>query len=64
MSSPTRRPKGPLRDGIDEASAADIVWILNDPGLYRLLVNVRGWSVERYRDWMAASLQHELLPAR
>jgi AcrR family transcriptional regulator len=56
--------KGPLRDGIDEASAADIVWILNDPGLYQLLVNVRGWPVERYREWVTASLQHELLPAR
>lgn len=56
--------KGPLRDGIDEASAADIVWILNDPGLYHLLVNVRGWPVERYREWLAASLQHELLAAR
>jgi AcrR family transcriptional regulator len=56
--------KGPLRDGIDEASAADIVWILNDPGLYHLLVNVRGWPVERYREWLVASLQHELLAAR
>ena len=53
--------KGPLRDGIDPEGAADVVWVLNDPGLYHLLVNVRGWSAERYRDWVAASLQRELL---
>jgi AcrR family transcriptional regulator len=56
--------KGPLRDGIDAESAADIVWVLNDPGLYHLLVNVRGWPAERYREWLAASLQHELLGDR
>lgn len=56
--------KGPLRDGIDVESAADIVWVLNDPGLYQLLVNVRGWPAERYREWVAASLQHELLGDR
>lgn len=53
--------KGPLRDGIDPEDAADVVWVLNDPGLYHLLVNVRGWPAERYREWVAASLQHELL---
>src|SRR5450631_3090057 len=53
--------KGPLRDGIDEKSAADVVWVLNDPGLYHLLVNARGWPAERYREWLAAALQHELL---
>jgi AcrR family transcriptional regulator len=56
--------KGPLRDGIDEESAADIVWVLNDPGLYHLLVNVRGWPADRYREWVAASLQRELIGDR
>jgi hypothetical protein len=27
-------------------------------------VNVRGWPAERYREWVAASLQHELLGDR
>jgi hypothetical protein len=49
---------------IDPDEAADIVWVLVDPGLYQLLVNGRGWSKERYRDWLAASLQHELLGDR
>jgi AcrR family transcriptional regulator len=53
--------KGPLRDGIDVVGAADVVWVLNDPGLYHMLVNVRGWPAERYGEWLAAALQHELL---
>jgi AcrR family transcriptional regulator len=53
-----------LRHGIDEDRAADIVWVLNDPALYDLLVNGRGWSSEQYRDWVAAALRHELLGDR
>jgi AcrR family transcriptional regulator len=53
-----------LRHGIDVDRAADIVWVLNDPALYELLVNGRGWSNEQYRDWVAASLRHELLGDR
>lgn len=56
--------KGPLRAGIDVEAAADVVWALNDPGLYHLLVRVRGWPIERFRDWVAESLQHELLATR
>lgn len=39
-------------------------WVFNDPGLYYLLVKIRGWPAERYREWVAASLQHELLGDR
>ncbi len=53
--------KGPLRDGLDQDAAADIVWVLNDPGLYHLLAVVRGWPHERYRDWLASELRHHLL---
>lgn len=56
--------KGRLRDGLDEEAAADVVWVLTDPGIYHLLVNTRGWPAERFRDWLASSLQHELLGAR
>lgn len=56
--------KGRLREGLDEEAAADVVWILIDPGLYHRLVNVRGWPPERFRDWLASSLQHELLGGR
>jgi len=56
--------KGPLRDGLDRESAADVVWVLNDPGLFHMLVNVRGWPPDRYRRWLAYSLQRELLSDR
>jgi prophage antirepressor-like protein len=41
-----------------------IVVAATDAGLYHLLVNVRGWPAERYREWVAGSLQHELLGDR
>jgi AcrR family transcriptional regulator len=53
--------KGPLRDGLDPEVAADIVWVLIDPGLYHLLGNVRDWPHERFRDWLARELRHQLL---
>ena len=53
--------KGPLRPGIDPAAAADVVWILIDPGLHHLLVDRRGWSHETFRDWIASQLKRELL---
>lgn len=53
--------KGQLRVGLDPDEAADIVWILIDPGLYHLLANVRAWPHDRYRDWLAAQLRHQLL---
>jgi hypothetical protein len=30
--------------------------VLNSPLQYRLLVQQRGWPVERYRDWIATAL--------
>jgi AcrR family transcriptional regulator len=56
--------KGRLRDDIDAETAGDLVWVLNDPGLYHLLVERRGWTPERYETWLAATMQAQLLPAR
>src|SRR6185369_3186367 len=53
--------KGPLRPGLDPAAAADVVWILIDPGLHHLLVDRRGWSDESFRNWVAGQLVRELL---
>lgn len=55
--------KGPLRHDIDLEAAADIVWVLIDPGLFHLLVATRGWSPEQYAGWLASRLQDELLGA-
>jgi AcrR family transcriptional regulator len=52
---------GELRAGLDAKRAADIVWILNDPSLYGLLVFRQGWTETRFRDWLSDSLQRQLL---
>lgn len=50
-----------LRKGLSIATARDIVWVYNDPGLHHTLVTTRGWSLKRYRDWIADNLHHHLL---
>jgi AcrR family transcriptional regulator len=43
---------GALRDGLDVADAAEMLWTLNHPSVYYLLVYERGWSEERYERWL------------
>jgi AcrR family transcriptional regulator len=44
---------GRLRPGLPQAKAADIVWSMNSPEFYLLLVEQRGWSDQEYGDWLA-----------
>jgi AcrR family transcriptional regulator len=53
---------GPFRAGITEADAAAIVWSLTSPEMQRLLRVERGWTTERYREWLAQTLTRTLLP--
>ena len=53
--------KGALRDGLDVAHAAEMLWTLNHPSVYYLLVYERGWSEERYERWLADAFVHQLL---
>jgi AcrR family transcriptional regulator len=53
--------RGGIRAGLDAERAADVVWALNDPGLYVRLVHRRGWPPEAFRDWLAATLRAQLL---
>jgi AcrR family transcriptional regulator len=53
---------GPLRAGVSESDAAAIVWSLTSPEMHRLLRVVRGWTPERYREWLAQTLTRTLLP--
>jgi AcrR family transcriptional regulator len=57
------RARGGLRVGLDPGPAADAVWVLNDPGLYHLLVNQRGWAPPAFRDWLSAALRWQLMRA-
>jgi AcrR family transcriptional regulator len=50
-----------LRAGLDENDAADAVWVLNDPVHFCMLVIGRGWSEEKFQDWLTRSLEAELL---
>ncbi len=54
--------KGRLRTGVDREAAADIVWLLNDPGLYQMLVGRRAWTPGRYQAWLAETMIRQLLP--
>jgi AcrR family transcriptional regulator len=55
------RDLGPLREGLDERRAADVVWILNDPRLYGQLVLEQGWEVDAFRDWLTETMRDQLL---
>jgi AcrR family transcriptional regulator len=53
--------KGALDPRLDVETAADVLWALNHPSLYQLLVGDRGWTIDRYEDWLADSFCRELL---
>jgi AcrR family transcriptional regulator len=53
--------KGALRQGISVPEAADVLWSLNHPALYHLLVVERAWPLERYVAWLRDALTSQLL---
>jgi AcrR family transcriptional regulator len=53
--------RGALRPDLDRRKAADVVWVLNDPGLYQLLLHDRGWSPPQFQRWLADTLKSQLL---
>lgn len=57
--------RGALRDDLDQAAAADIIWALAAPSLYLQLVADRGWAPEDWAEFVAGALAAALLaPAR
>lgn len=53
---------GGLRDGLTVDDAADVLWSLNSPELYLLLVDQRGWDPPRYERFLADAWRRLLLP--
>ena len=53
--------KGALRADLDTADAVEIIWTLNHPSVYYLVVFERGWSEERYERWLADAFTCQLL---
>lgn len=46
---------------LPEQEAVDVLWTLMAPDLHTRLVRVRGWSRERYVDWLGGALRALLL---
>ena len=44
---------GELRPGLSVDEIADVVWSMNSPEFYSLLVTERGWSPEQFERWLA-----------
>ena len=55
------RDKQALVPGLDVARAADILWTLNHPSVWQLLVEERGWTPEQYEQWCADTACSQLL---
>jgi len=54
--------KAALRPGLDEGRAADVLWTLNHPGVWQLLVGLRGWTADEYERWSGDTAVAQLLP--
>jgi AcrR family transcriptional regulator len=57
----TLHDKGALRSGLGVDRGADIMWTLNHPELWHLLVGARGWSPEQYERWFGDTVCAQLL---
>ncbi len=55
------RDAGRLRPGLSHKTARDIFWMFTGGDVYRMLVRERGWSPQKYQDWLAGALVHSLL---
>jgi hypothetical protein len=56
--------QGALRPGLGVDQAADILWALNHPDLWHLLVGERRWTPEDWERWFCEASCRELLAAR
>jgi AcrR family transcriptional regulator len=53
--------KQALRPGLDITRATDILWTLNHPDLWLLLVGERGWTPRQWEEWFADTTCAQLL---
>jgi len=58
------RDAGALRSGLSHKTARDIFWMLTGGDVYRMLVRGRGWSPQKYQNWLADTLMRSLLRKR
>jgi AcrR family transcriptional regulator len=50
-----------LRPGLTEAEAADVLWALTSPEMVDRLTRRRGWTLDRYERWLAATMADALV---
>jgi AcrR family transcriptional regulator len=50
-----------LKPGLGVDGGTDVMWTLNHPSVYLLLVHERGWSMARYQRWLTDALRLQLL---
>jgi len=55
--------RGVLRTDLSQTEAADVLWSLTAPDVYRMLVVESRWTSDRYAEWMADALARLLLRA-
>jgi AcrR family transcriptional regulator len=55
------RNSGELRPGLSHQAARDIFWMFTGGDVYRMLVRERGWSPQKYQNWLADTLVQSLL---
>ena len=53
--------KSALDPDLDVDSATDILWTINHPTVWQLLVRERGWTPERYERWCGDTASSQLL---
>ncbi|WP_102144230.1 TetR/AcrR family transcriptional regulator [Mycobacterium hubeiense] len=54
---------GALAVGLTRDEAVDVAWLASDPMLFGRLVRVRGWSTDRFEEWLAQMLVGQLIGA-
>lgn len=53
-----------LRPDLTRNEAADLLWMLVDPTTYHRLAHERGWSDQRFQEWLAETIRTQLLVRR
>ena len=57
----TLHKKKALRRGLDIQQATDVLWTINHPSTWQLLVARRGWTADQYEQWTADTACQQLL---
>lgn len=53
-----------LRDDLDDETIADIIWSMNSPEYWILLIEGRGWSPDQFQAYIADAWRRMLLDSR